>query len=249
MLEKFRTKPFYCKIAGEYALFTDPATKGGGEKFSYSVPTYQALKGIIEGAYWKPSLYYVINEVKVMQLIKSVSKNVLYPMSNQKQDRFVHTYLVNVEYLVNFHFEWNTERENTERDFDEIKHTQILLRSLERGGRRDIFLGTRECIGHIERLHEGEYKKAVSPYVDQQIDFGFQFHSFAYPTEHATEGELIANYSRVVMKDGVIAFVRPEECEIQHRITDYSIRPVRATDIKTAAEVLEEVEYKERGQA
>jgi CRISPR-associated protein Cas5d len=34
------------KVYGKYALFTDPVTKIGGEKYSYQIPTYQALKGI-----------------------------------------------------------------------------------------------------------------------------------------------------------------------------------------------------------
>ena len=59
----FQSDPFYLKVFGEYALFTDPMSKGGGEKFTYQVPTYQALKGIVEASYWKPSIYYVIDEV------------------------------------------------------------------------------------------------------------------------------------------------------------------------------------------
>ena len=44
------------RVWGNEALFTDPLTKVGGEKFSYPVPTYQALKGITESIYWKPTL-------------------------------------------------------------------------------------------------------------------------------------------------------------------------------------------------
>lgn len=35
-------------VFGRYALFTDPLSKTGGEKCSYQIPTYQALKGITE---------------------------------------------------------------------------------------------------------------------------------------------------------------------------------------------------------
>jgi len=35
------------KVLGKYALFTDPLTKIGGEKCSYQIPTYEALKGIL----------------------------------------------------------------------------------------------------------------------------------------------------------------------------------------------------------
>ena len=58
MERKFKSKPFYYRVKGEYALFTDPVTKGGGEKFTYQIPTYQALKGITEAIYWKPTLIY-----------------------------------------------------------------------------------------------------------------------------------------------------------------------------------------------
>ena len=34
------------RVWGRQALFTDPVTKIGGEKFSYQVPTYEALKGV-----------------------------------------------------------------------------------------------------------------------------------------------------------------------------------------------------------
>ena len=37
---------------GPYALFSDPLTRVGGEKCSYQIPTYEALKGIIESIYW-----------------------------------------------------------------------------------------------------------------------------------------------------------------------------------------------------
>lgn len=40
-------------VYGKYGLFTDPVTKIGGEKFTYQIPTYQALKGIVESIYWK----------------------------------------------------------------------------------------------------------------------------------------------------------------------------------------------------
>lgn len=56
----------FVSVSGEIeALFTDPLTKVGGEKFSYPVPTYQALKGITESIYWKPTLIWVIDRCRV----------------------------------------------------------------------------------------------------------------------------------------------------------------------------------------
>ena len=47
------------RIWGRYALFSDPVTRVGGEKHSYPVPTYQAVKGILESVYWKPTFIWV----------------------------------------------------------------------------------------------------------------------------------------------------------------------------------------------
>lgn len=54
--------------------------------------------------------------------------------------------------MVKFHFEWNLNRPDLMNDRQEIKHQQILLRSLDKGGRRDVFIGTRECIGAVREL-------------------------------------------------------------------------------------------------
>ena len=58
------------QVYGRYALFSDPITRVGGEKFSYPVPTYQALKGIYESCYWKPTFTWVIDELRVMNPIE-----------------------------------------------------------------------------------------------------------------------------------------------------------------------------------
>ena len=47
------------RVWGRYALFTDPLTRVGGERSSYHLPTYEALKGICKSIYWKPTLHLV----------------------------------------------------------------------------------------------------------------------------------------------------------------------------------------------
>lgn len=37
-------------------FFSDPIMRVGGEKCSYQVPTYEALKGILMSVYWKPTI-------------------------------------------------------------------------------------------------------------------------------------------------------------------------------------------------
>ena len=63
-VDKIRNQ-FAYKVWGRYALFSDPITRMGGEKLSYPIPTYQALKGITESLYWEPSIYHSIEEVCV----------------------------------------------------------------------------------------------------------------------------------------------------------------------------------------
>lgn len=64
------------KVWGRFALFTDPITKIGGEKCSYHVPTYEALKGVAKSIYWKPSIIWIIDEVRVMRRIQTQMKGV-----------------------------------------------------------------------------------------------------------------------------------------------------------------------------
>ena len=62
------------RVWGRYALFTDPITRIGGEKSSYHIPTYEALKGIVKSIYWKPTLIWVIDKVRVMKEVHLQTK-------------------------------------------------------------------------------------------------------------------------------------------------------------------------------
>ena len=53
-------------VRGRYALFTDPYSKIGGDKTSYPVPTYEALKGIAKSIYWKPTFIWIIKRVRIL---------------------------------------------------------------------------------------------------------------------------------------------------------------------------------------
>jgi CRISPR-associated protein Cas5d len=241
-MSEFKSNPFFMRVFGDYALFTDPMSKGGGEKFTYQVPTYQAIKGIVEACYWKPTFYYIIDEIKVMKPIKTETKGILSPMKNGGKDLNYYTYLKDVEYLIKYHYRWNENRRELDYDRNEKKHEQILLRSMQRGGRRDVFLGTRECIGHIERLREREYREAKSYYDGQCISLGIMFHSFVYPDEAYdgnTKGVLTANFCPIIMNDGIIEFVKPEDCNIKHNLGGYFIKSFSENNLTSADELLE----------
>ena len=64
------------KVSGDFALFADVLTRPGGEKFSYPIPTYEALKGILMSVYWKPTIIWVIDECMVMNKISMERKGI-----------------------------------------------------------------------------------------------------------------------------------------------------------------------------
>ena len=131
------------QVSGEYALFSDPVTRVGGEKCTYHIPTYEALKGILQSVYWKPTLVWIIDSVRIMMPIQTETKSIRPINYNGGNDLSYYTYLKNVRYQVRAHFEWNENRLELAEDRNENKHHNIAKRMILRGGRRDIFLGAR----------------------------------------------------------------------------------------------------------
>ncbi len=208
------------RVFGRYALFTDPLSRMGGEKISYQIPTYQALKGITESIYWKPTIVWYIDECRIMNSIQTESKGMRPIKYHGGNDLSFYTYLREVEYHVKAHFEWNENRKEFQQDRNENKHHEIAKRMLERGGRRDIFLGTRECQGYVEPC---TFEEGVSPYDGQNLSFGVMVHGLTYPDEAVREeekGKMTVRLWNAQMKDGVICFPRPEDCEIRKVLRD-----------------------------
>lgn len=213
-------------VYGRDALFSDPIMKIGGEKASYDIPTYEALIGITESIYWKPTIKYVIDRVRVMKPIQMEAKGIR-PLDYNKMSKpnlARYTYLRDVCYQVQAHFEFDLSRPDLASDRNWKKHYAILKRSIERGGRRDIFLGTRECQGYVEPCQFGEEEG----YYDQKLDqsderhFGVMVHGLNYPSQG--DGQLEVRLWKPKMVDGVIEFIRPEQCPI--------VRPLRKITTK-----------------
>lgn len=224
------------KVYGGYALFSDPVTRVGGEKFSYQIPTYQALVGITESIYWKPTFIWVVDALRVIKRIQTESKGIktlqmdgIYPSLRNPaikkeagfSDLSYYTYLRDVEYQVVAHFEWNINRPELETDRDENKHHNIAKRCVARGGRRDVFLGTRECSGYVESCVFGE---GVGDYDNYgELHFGTMFHGFDYPgdTGKLEFGKRL--WPRARMKDGIVDF-----SESWNELQTQAVRPMEA---------------------
>jgi len=200
------------KVYGRYALFTDPLTKIGGEKCSYHIPTYEALKGILSSVYWKPTIIWVIDCVKIMNRIRTQTRSVKPIEYGGGNSLSIYTYLADVAYQVQAHFEWNMNRKDMEKDRNENKHHCVAKRMIDKGGRRDIFLGARECQGYVEPCN---FCDGISYYDNYgEISFDLMFHGFDYPDELGKD-ELHARFWRPKMVDGKIDFIRPEMCTIR----------------------------------
>lgn len=214
------------QVTGDYALFSDPIMRAGGEKSSYQVPTYEALKGILSSVYWKPTLIWYIDEVRVMNRIQTEVKGIRPINYNGGNDLSYYTYLKDCCYQVRAHFEWNKNRPELEQDRNENKHHQIALRMIKKGGRRDVFLGTRECQGYVEPC---EFDSGEGAYDDiPELAFGLMYHGITYADEaysEETKGKMTARFWYPTMKKGIITFLRPEECDKKKTLREMEMKP------------------------
>ncbi len=213
-------------VKGEYALFSDILTGPGGEKTSYPIPTYEALKGIMNSIYFKPTLTWIVDEVRIMNKISFASKGIRPLKYNGGNDLAYYTYLQDVHYQVRTHFEWNLNRPELAVDRDENKHHNIAKRMVERGGRRDVFLGTRECQGYVEPCRFGEGESVYDHC--GTITYSLMEHGFTYADEAVRDedkGKMTLRLWQPTLQDGVIKFIRPEECTITRHIRNMDIKP------------------------
>ena len=213
----FKSKTYEFKVWGRYALFTDPVTKIGGEKCSYHIPTYEALKGVAKSIYWKPTIIWVIDEVRIMKPIRTQTKGTKPLIFNGGNTLAIYTFLADVEYQVRAHFEWNLQRHELKADHNGAKHLAMMERALKRGGRQDIFLGTRDCQSYVEPCEFGSGKGHYDNI--NELGFGLMFHGFDYPDETGIN-QLHARFWYPTMKEGIIKFNTPEACQIRKYIRD-----------------------------
>lgn len=220
-MSDFRRSSIEFKVWGRFALFTDPLTKIGGEKCSYHIPTYEALKGVAKSIYWKPTIVWVIDEVRVVKRIRTQTKGTKPLEYGGGNTLAIYTFLSDVEYQVKAHFEWNMHRPELAEDRNESKHHIVAKRMLERGGRQDIFLGTRDCQGYVEACKFGSGAGAYDH--DGELASGLMFHGFDYPDETG-DNNLHARFWQPTMVNGVIQFTRPEDCKIRKFVREMSMK-------------------------
>ena len=213
------------KVTGDYALFSDPLMRVGGEKCTYQIPTYEALKGVLSSVYWKPTFIWYIDKVRVINKIQTEVKGIRPIKYNGGNDLSYYTYLKNCEYQVQAHFEWNYNRPELEKDRNENKHHEIAKRMILKGGRRDVFLGTRECQSYVEPCVYGEGKGFYDD--TPRLDFGVMYHGITYADEaysDETKDRMTVNLWKPVMEKGEIIFPKPSECTIHKSLHEMKMK-------------------------
>ncbi|KAF1301089.1 type I-C CRISPR-associated protein Cas5c [Candidatus Enterococcus willemsii] len=236
-----KQREFFVRIKGDYGLISNPSSKGGGEKYSYSTPTKQCLTGIVDALYFKPTFKNIVTEVKVINPIQTEVIGTRALLGNMKADLNYVSYLVDVEYLIRFHMEWDENRPDLVYDRNAKKHEAIMERSIKKGGRRDVFIGTRECVATAEYITKEEYIQAKSCYDGQVISLGIMFQEFEYPTD--SNEPLKSYFKDTVMKGGIITFGPREKCEIVNELSNYKFK--RPEEIKPVDDELKEYQQME----
>ena len=219
------------EVYAKYAMFSDPVTRVGGEKFSYQIPTYQAIKGVLESIYWKPTFIWIIDAIRVVNKIQTEGKGIRPLRMGGRNELAFYAYLKKLKYQVIAHFKWNENRPNLKYDRNEHKHHNVAKRSVNKGGRRDIYLGTRECQGYVEPCDFGSGVGFYDNY--GELDFGFMLHGIDYPDENspaidssAGSGDLNVRFWNYIMKDGIIIFPPLDHTSIKRR-TVYKDQPIK----------------------
>lgn len=214
------------KIVGDYGLFTNPETKIGGEKTTYPVPTYEALKGLTKKIYSKPTFTWEIDAVRIMNEIKTTVKSQKQRVYNKKASKLVYyTVLENCYYQVRAHLIWNENQFELLGDRNLKKHINMALRHLENGGRMPVFLGESQFAGYVEPCVFGSGEGYYDHFGTHEFDL--MYHGMTYPDEaydEKTKNHLTANFWYPIFDNGVINFISPKECPIHKTIREQHMK-------------------------
>lgn len=198
------------KIWGDYACFTRPEMKV--ERVSYDVITPSAARGILEAIYWKPEIFWVIDRIIVLRLIRFTNirrnelaskmsmRNVRIAMRGGKspvevfveKDRQQRSAMIlrDVMYVIEAHFEFTARGDN-----NSAKHKEIFERRAEHGQCfHRPYLGCREFPANFELIRGAT---PPSPLKGKQ-DLGWMLHDIDF------KNNMEAKFFKAVMQDGII---------------------------------------------
>jgi len=218
------------RCSGPLAIFTRPELKT--ERFSYSVPTPSALRGVLEAVLWKPAISWRIHRIHVLNEIKftsfrrnEVNNKAVAPKASilagggaapefyADEDRAQRNTvaLSQVDYLVEARF---TLTERAGEGDTVAKFAAMFDRRVEKGQVfQQPYFGCRECAADV-RPPEGN-EKAVG--VTQ--DLGLMLWDISFRTlKGKLDNRPIFYWAQ--MKDGIIT-VPPDEAAARATLLDY----------------------------
>lgn len=218
------------EIQGEFGLFTDPVSKAGGEKNTYLLPTYGALREITRALYWKPTFNWIIDAVRIMNPINTEihGQKLISYNDDKASDRAIYNMLRKPRYQVLAHFEWDMEQVNLQKDRNLKKHLEMTNRKIKDGAYKQPHFGVSMCPADAYPMEFGEGPGAYDNIPN--MDFGRMFHSMVYPTL-TSDLNIRSTFWTPKVENGVIHFVRPDDPAIESKIIRKGKRPILRTEV------------------
>lgn len=182
------------KLTGRKAMFAEPMFRLN--KKTYKVPTFSAIRNILQAIYWHPGMNWVPVFCGIRKPIKTmiVSTNGIEGVNKADIDKPIQTdksrmlcsaeYLVDVEYYIKAYIV--TRPKNMESHDDLIKFNEIAKRRIQKGQCFDRpFFGTRECPCDFGPIDPDEWNDP-NLFQDITMDLGYMAFDFDYSTEPHT---------------------------------------------------------------
>ena len=215
-----RSRTIMVKLWGPLACFTRP--EFSAERLSYDVITPSALNGLLKSVFWHPGIEYVMDNMWVRKPVEFISfrcnevadllqasavykaytggkkgQKLSLNTSSSRQQRTT-TMLKNVEYYVQFHFNFTPSKGNPDDSVDKFYH--MLYRRLEKGQCfRTPCFGLRELEANIELCSLED----IPPCPDElkgEYDLGYMPSVLNFPDKGAPTPE----FTHYIMNDGAL---------------------------------------------
>lgn len=211
------------RVWGDYALFSRPELKV--ERYSYDVITPSAARGILDAIYYHPGMRWIIDKIYVVKPIRftSVRRNeikskisasnvlqayngadkALYMSSKQEIVQRASVLLIDVEYVIEAHFEMTEKANETDNPG---KFKDITMRRLKKGECYHMpYFGCREFPAHFALCEEEEIKTVYETVPEK--DFGIML----YDMDYSDPENIQPMFFRAVMRQGVLDL---RDCEV-----------------------------------
>lgn len=211
------------RVWGDYALFSRPELKV--ERYSYDVITPSAARGILDAIYYHPGMRWIIDKIYVVKPIRftSVRRNeikskisasnvlqvyngadkALYMSSKQEIVQRASVLLIDVEYVIEAHFEMTEKANETDNPG---KFKDITMRRLKKGECYHMpYFGCREFPAHFALCEEEEIKTVYETVPEK--DFGIML----YDMDYSDPENIQSMFFRAVMRQGVLDL---RDCEV-----------------------------------